>query len=53
MFITVKLDTLAIIILLIIGIVEFSLHPRIDKTVDGKVILWYGRRRRRYKILLK
>ena len=53
MFITIQLNMWAIIVLLIIGVVEFTLHPRLDKTGDGKVILWYGRKNRYYKILWK
>lgn len=53
MFITIQLNMWAIITLLIIGVIEFAFRPRLDKTGDSKVILWYGRKNRYYKILWK
>lgn len=40
-----------LIIALIVLSIEIFLRPRIDKTRDGKVLLWYGMRTRRYFVL--
>lgn len=39
------------IIILGVLLIEFNLKPRIDFTRDGKTILWYGVKRRKYIIL--
>lgn len=36
------------IILLIVVIVEATLRPRLDKTREGDILLWYGRTTRKY-----
>jgi hypothetical protein len=36
------------IILFVIILIEFQYRPRIDKTVKGDFLLWYGRKNRRY-----
>ena len=43
-----------ITVAIIFAILFIMLHwfdPKIDKTRDGKVLLWYGRRKRKYIIL--
>jgi len=53
MFITIHLNIVAIIVITIVLVAEIAFKPRIDKTGDGKVILWYGKKNRYYKILWK
>jgi hypothetical protein len=37
-----------IILIIIIGVVEFRWNPRFDITRDGDWILWYGTKNRKY-----
>ena len=41
----------ALLFLLAILCIEIFLRPRVDKTRDGKTLLWYGRRKRRYIVV--
>jgi len=39
-------------LLLIVTTIELLFSPRIDRTREGDILLWYGRRKRKYiKIL--
>lgn len=47
----IKMSVFIVLSLIVFIFVELFLHPRIDKTDDGKIILWYVRRIRYYIIL--
>lgn len=40
-----------LIIIIAVLLTELWLRPRVDKISNGKVLLWYGKRRRRYIVL--
>ena len=40
------------IILAIVLIIELSLSPRIGFSRENKILLWYGKRNRKYIVLL-
>ena len=44
---------LIIIIIALIAVIEIELKPRLDKTKEGDVLLWYGKTKRDYKKLGK
>jgi hypothetical protein len=37
-----------IALLIVLGVIEFRLRTRLDKTDEGDVLLWYGRKKRKY-----
>lgn len=37
-----------IIGIIILGIIEFWLHPRLDRTSEGDWLIWYGNKKRKY-----
>ena len=39
------------LVLLGILLIEILFKPRLDKTRKGDMLLWYGRKQRKYKIL--
>jgi len=42
-----------IAVIIVCGIVEFWLRPRLDKTDEGDLLLWYGKKKEntlRYKL---
>jgi hypothetical protein len=53
LFLIVMTSIILIILLIAIHVANYFLRPKIDKTRDGDIILWYGRDIRRYVILVK
>ena len=48
---TTNIQTMNFLILAILVILEVFLSPRLGFTTGGKVLLWYGKRNRKYLIL--
>lgn len=42
---------ISIFILIFVVVIELWIKPRLDKTSEGKYLIWYGRRNRKYIIL--
>lgn len=38
-------------LIIIAGIIEILYKPRLDKTSEGNMLLWYGRKTRNYIVL--
>lgn len=43
---------ISLLVLAAIIITEAAYKPRLDRTVDGKVLLWYGYEERRYLVIV-
>jgi len=43
------MSTILLIAIVTTGvIIEYTLSPRIDKTIEGETLLWYGRNKRKF-----
>jgi hypothetical protein len=43
--------TTTIILIIIAGAIEIFASPRLNKTNEGRILLWYGHRKRKYIII--